>query len=143
MSAHSAISVGQGVKLAQHATYQQRAIAVLQHVSEILGTRDAIREFRVRRIQSDHLGFHHVRVEQRHAGVRVVGAELIVHFDNHDRAYEVNGRYIPGISLTPTPQISAEDAADSATTDLRRRALPEGELREEPELVVYARHSPN
>lgn len=142
LGARSGFSRGYGLQLARNATYEQRAIAVLDNVSGMLRASNASREFRAKRTQSDKLGYHHVRVEQRHNNLRVVGAELIVHFDKQDRAYEVNGRYISGITLSVAPQLSSGDALLSAQADLLRRGSPTGALQGEPELVVFARRTP-
>lgn len=142
LSARGRFSSGRGPQLARNATIEQRAIAVLDNVSGLLRVNNVSREFRARRVQADKLGHRHVRVEQRHNGLRVVGAELIVHFDEADRAYEVNGRYIPGLATSASPHITAADAITFAQADLARRGAPGGTVSDEPELVIFARRAP-
>lgn len=142
LGARASFSSGRGLLAARRGDYAADAIAVLDNVSGMLRARDAGREFGAKRVRGDRLGFHHVRVAQMNRGVRVVGAELIVHFDRHNRAYEVNGRYIPEMDIETTPTLTPEEATTAAQSDLTRRGLPGGELRAPPELVVYARRAP-
>lgn len=139
LGARASFSAGRGLAPARRGDYAANAIAVLDNVSGLLSAQDARREFRAKRVQADRLGFHHVRVNQMHGNRRIVGAELIVHFDQRDRAYEVNGRYLAGLNPATAPTLSANDATRAAQADLVAKNLPAGELQGAPELVVYAR----
>ncbi len=109
------------------------ALAVLEGLSSLYRIRDAAGEFSVKRADADAQGYHHVRMKQLFGGLRVVGGELIVHFDAQNTPYQVNGRYFPGLALDTQPAITPEQAAAAAAATLAG-ASAEGT----PELVVYA-----
>ena len=80
--------------------------------------RDASAEFKTLKPEADELGFHHVRMNQMYQGIRVVGGQLIVHFNKSGQAYQVNGRYIPGIEIETKAVIDANAAIAAAQQDL-------------------------
>jgi len=118
--------------------YKKDAIAVMDNLAPFFKIKDAEKEVAVERVDSDSLGFHHVRVKQKHKGLRVVGGDLIVHFDKKDSPYEVNGQYVSEITTEVTPGISADKAVQRAKKELKKQKLPTGELAKNPELVIYA-----
>lgn len=93
LGARRAFSGGKGL-VAKGRSHAEDAVAVLDNLSRFYGFRDAAKEFRADRTDADKLGSHHVRLAQMHQGLRVVGGDLIVHFDKQNRAYEVNGRHV-------------------------------------------------
>lgn len=119
--------------------YAQDAVAVLERLSAAYRINYAAREFAAYRVDADDLGFHHVRLRQAAGGLRVVGGELIVHFDRSGQPYQVNGRYIPDAFVDPAPAIDAATAVVAAQRDLAAMAKPSGSVLGTPELVVYAR----
>ncbi|HBA82551.1 MAG TPA: hypothetical protein DCZ95_00510 [Verrucomicrobia bacterium] len=142
LGARGVFSSGQGRAVGGHGDYEADAVAILDNVSGLFRMKDAAAEFRARRVDEDRLGFHHVRLDQFLHGVRVVGGELIVHFDRQDRAYEVNGTYMPDLTVGVVPILAADQAVAAARADLLREGRPEGDLPETPELVVLARQVP-
>ena len=60
---------------------------------------------------TDAQGMTHVRQRQVHRGVSVFGGELRTHFDAAGRMTAVNGTFVPGISVDPTPRRPASAAA--------------------------------
>ena len=104
-----------GKAIAVHAVGQvgQDAVAALDNLSPLYGIRDAAKEFTAARVESDSLGFRHVRLPQIHRGVRVVGGELLVHFDGAGRVYEVNGPYLAGLELDVAAQVTAGPSGGS------------------------------
>ncbi len=86
-----------------------------------------------------HLGHHHVRLSQVHRGLRVVGGELLVHFDAAGEPYEVNGQYVAGVEVDVVPKLDAESAVLAARKDLVVMGFPEGSLVDGPALVVFGR----
>ena len=132
-------SGGKGLLVKGSGAYQADAIAVLDNLASFFRIRDAEEEFAVRKVEPDALGFHHARVNQMYQGLRVVGGELIVHFNKKDLAYEVNGQYVPEINVGIVPKIAAADAARIAQEDLSGLGKPRGRLAKEPELIVFAR----
>ncbi len=130
---------GKGLRLAGAGDFGRDAVAVVDSVARLYDVRDAEREFVPIRVTQDARRFRHVRLEQRYEGLRVVGGTLQVHFDGAGRPFAVNGTYVPGVALNPTPVLAAEDAARAAQADLERMGKPAGELLREPERVVLAR----
>lgn len=119
--------------------YAQDAIAVLNKVAAVYRMREnASREFDAYRVDGDSLGFHHVRLRQMAAGLRVMGGELIVHFDRSGRPYQVNGRYIPNASVSATPVLAAAAALAAARKDLAAAGKSSGTIQAGPELEIYA-----
>lgn len=114
------------------------ALALLDGLSSVYRIRDAAAEFSVKRADADELGYHHVRVKQRFGGLRVVGAELIVHFDAQNAPYQVNGRYFPGLALETRPAISPEQASAAVAAELAAAGVAAAGADGAPELVVYA-----
>ena len=127
-----------GRNLGNGKDFAQDAIAVLEGLSAVYRIRDAAAEFSVKRMDADELDFHHVRVKQRFNGIRVVGAELIVHFNAQNTPYQVNGRYFPDLALGTQPAITPAQATAAAGADLAARGKADGVAEGTPELVVYA-----
>lgn len=117
------------------------AVAVLDCVAGLYGIKRADQEFTARRVDQDRLGFRHVRLTQRHQGRRVVGSELVVHFNKGGAAYEVNGSYVPDLKVDPVPALSAEAARARAVAWLREQQRPQTQANPSTELVVYARRT--
>jgi len=130
---------GKGLAGRGSKTNREQAIAVLDNLSSVFRVKDAEKEFKAGKAQSDSLGFTHVRVKQMHEGLDVVGGGLIVHFDKDGNAYEVNGQYVPDIDVDVVPGIGAADAGRMAFQDLVALGKPAGSIEKAPELVVYAR----
>lgn len=122
-----ALSGGKGLSLRTATNDEQMAVSVLDNLSRFYSIVDAEKEFLLKRVQTDELGFSHVRLNQLHRGLRVVGAELIVHFDRQGDAYEVNGQYVSGIAIETTPKLTEVEAIRVAQEDLKRLGL--GEVR--------------
>ena len=131
-------SGGKGLSLQGRGAHKKDAVAVLDNLSTFFRMKDAEKEMVADRVESDALGFHHVRLKQNYKGLRVIGGDLIVHFNEKDQAYEVNGQYVPEIDLDLVPGISAAQAVQVAQAKLLAQGLPAGELAGDPELLVYA-----
>lgn len=135
-----ALGGGRGLKPQGQKAYAADAIAALDDAAMLFGITDAAAEFTVRTLGSpDRLGMSHVRLNQRVNGLRVVGTELIVHFDALGRVYEISGQYVPGIAAAPEPGIDARQALRIAQADLAAMGYPAGTPEQEPERVIYAR----
>jgi len=114
------------------------ALAVMDRLTRAYRLRDVSAELKVFKTDADKLGFHHVRMDQMYQGLRVVGGQLIVHFNKSGQAYQVNGRYIPDINLAITPAADANSAVAAAQQDLVNAGKTAGKLKGAAELVVYA-----
>ena len=123
-------------------TYSQRSLAVMDNLAPLYRLKSAKQEFRSKQNQeSDHLGYRHQRLEQIHQGIPVLGGDVNVHFDGQNNPYEVNGKYIPDLTLSVTPSISANQAVDTARADFvaNKGAAPDAiALVSGPDLLVYA-----
>jgi len=133
-----AFSKGKGLKSTGGVSLEKDAVAVMDNLSGMFRIKDAQKEVAVRRSEKDLLGFHHVRMKQMYEGLRVVGGEITVHFDRANDAYEVNGRFVPDISIATKPEISGDEALARTKKDMADRGLPEGKSAALPELVVLA-----
>jgi hypothetical protein len=72
---------------------------------------DPVAELKVSSTAIDNIGYKHVRLEQYFAGMPVLGAELIVHFNQDNRIYLVNGHYAPTPEgLVSTPALGKQEA---------------------------------
>ena len=138
LSVWSSLSGGPKARTVDPADFEGRARAVLDNLSALYAVREAHKEFVMRRLQQDRLGHHHVRLNQMYRGLRVVGADMVVHFDASGRSYQVNGRYMPELSVKTGPKLSRGGALFHAQTDLARRGYPKGAAVAGPELVVFA-----
>lgn len=134
-------SGGKGLMLRGGANYEQDAIAVLDNLSRFYRIRDVEKEFAVKKVERDSLGFHHVRLAQVYQGLRVFGGDLIVHFDKIGVAYQVNGEYVADIEVGVAPKIDANSALEIAQTDLAKLGKPQGTPKEAPTLVIFALNS--
>ncbi|MDX2166560.1 MAG: M4 family metallopeptidase [Deltaproteobacteria bacterium] len=93
-------------------------------------------ELALERTDRDRLGFRHLRFAQRHGGLPVWPAHVIVHLDRGGDVYGLDGAYVP----TPRgmPAAPALDAA--AAIAIARGALDggAGAVAGDPELIIYA-----
>ena len=123
-------------------TYSQRSLAVMDNLAPLYRLKSAKQEFRSKQNEeSDHLGYRHQRLDQVHQGIPVVGGDVSVHFDPQNNPYQVNGKYIPDLTLSVTPSISANQAVDAAKSDFianKGAAADAIALVSGPDLVVYA-----
>lgn len=119
--------------------YARDALAVLERLAAAYRINDPAHEFAVDRVDADELGFNHVRLRQTAGGRRVIGGELIVHFDRNGQPYQVNGRYIPDVFVDRAPAIDAVTAVAAAQRDLAAMGKPTGNVLGTPEIVIYAR----
>ena len=122
-----------GAASGNDATLASASVAYLQARAADWGIRRADQEFRLRRVVRDALGQTHVRLDQVHQGVPVVGRQLVVHFDRGGSPRSITGAYLAGITAATRPLVSAQDAQDAA-----RRQFP-GALSNPPavDLVLY------
>ncbi|MCB2230942.1 M4 family metallopeptidase [bacterium] len=92
-------------------------------------------ELQVKRIDRDDLGMNHVRFNQEYQGIRVIGGELITHFNARGVLRTVNGNYVPDIDLDVTTKYSVDQAVEIARADLKS-FFGDG-TPDTPELVVF------
>ena len=86
----------------------------LAAVQPVLGLKNPAEELAVRNVETDQLGYSHVRFQQAWKGVPVYGAEAILH-KNKQAFYLFNGRFFPTPEISDvTPSVTAATAADLA-----------------------------
>lgn len=119
----------------------------LDAVQPVLNINEPSKELSIANTETDQLGFTHVRLQQNWQGLRVYGAEAVLH-KNQLAFYLLNGRFYPTPSLPDvTPLIDKEAAIDialadvAAFTSVKTLTQPEKELlngsAQVAELVVY------
>ena len=95
-------------------------------------------EFVLKNSESDNIGFKHIRLEQQYKGLRVVGAECIVHINNRNVIYRVNGKYLPDFNISVNPDIDKDDALQIGIEEHKGKI--DLEVRSTPSLLIYNRH---
>ncbi len=100
--------------LPAEATLEERAAAFFDQYGSIFGIRSPESELRLTENRVDRLGSHRLSYVQHHRGVEVFGGWLRVHFDSAGELKVVNGNFVPGLDLDPTPRFDADAAADVA-----------------------------
>ena len=88
-------------------------------------------DLQIARTQKDELGMSHVRLNQSYQGLRVFGAQVVVHM-NDNGITGVNGDFVPNISLKTTPALTREQALQVA-----RKTSPNLTQVLKTELAVY------
>ena len=101
--------------------YGEMALAFLTRYRQLFKLREPDQEFIIESIDSDHLGFTHVRLQQQFAGIAVWGANLIAHVNRMQHLYLIQGRYIPTPEQVSTsPVLTVDDARQAAAQALNR-----------------------
>ena len=134
-----AFTGGKGRQLKGAGNYREDAITVLDRLSDVYGVSDANKEFAVKRVQEDGKGCSHVRLSQQFKGLRVVGGELVVHFNLAGEAYEVNGQYVPAVSTDTQPSVSQAEAIRIAQQDCMASGASSVAVVGDVLLVIFAR----
>lgn len=93
-------------------------------------------DLRILRTEADALGMQQVRLDQFYKGLRVFGAQLVVHM-NGEGIRAVNGNYVPDISLSGIPAVNEAAARDIAVASLRKQERGANVTAEKAELAVY------
>ncbi|MFZ1218328.1 MAG: M4 family metallopeptidase, partial [Chthoniobacterales bacterium] len=89
------------------------------------------------RTTTDSMGMKHVRLNQVYQGLRVFGAQVVVHMNN-EGITGVNGDYVPDISIGTVPYVTQPVAVEEALTSLRKDAGTGPGLKAgKTELAVY------
>ena len=65
------------------------------------------------RVQTDHLGFEHLKYRQMHRGLPVERGEFTLHVRN-DLIESISGNYVPMVDPIDTPELTEEMALESA-----------------------------
>jgi bacillolysin len=95
---------------------KNRTVQFLNKYRGIFGISSVTTELGPARIDKDRQGATHLTYKQVHHGVPVFGGELKAHFNPAGDLTAVNGTFIPGIAVDPSPIRSAEQAGSTAIT---------------------------
>lgn len=110
------------------------ALAFLGVNGDLYRMSEPEKDLKAERSEQDDLGMSHLYFGQTYEGVPVFGSDVAVHFSAGGRIVAVNGRYVPDISLSTEPSITADDAARKA---LEALGVEAGQPEDEPaELVI-------
>jgi vibriolysin len=94
----------------------QAAARVLEQNGDVFGA-EGNEDFEVRSSRVDEQGRTHVRVQQHYAGLKIVGADMVVHADRDGEVYAINGTFVPGRDLPLRPTVDATQALLSAASE--------------------------
>jgi len=88
----------------------------------------------IRKEQKDALGFKHIRIVQTYKNIPVVGAEIIIHINNKNTLYMINGTYQPNLTIDITPSITSKEALSLV---LKEKLKSNIKSIQKPVLVIY------
>ncbi len=94
--------------------------------------------FQLKEAKSDNLGFTHYRYEQFSFGVKVEGAQFLVH-ERNGISVKGNGRVVKNIDRSPTPKITGQQGFDIALDHLDAP----GYYWEDPAMEAMIKHDKN
>ncbi len=108
---------------ASNRSVQQKALAYLEAVQSDLGFRQINENFELNSNETDEIGQIHARFSQVHKGVRIYGAEIILHSNEGEFAV-LNGRYYPTPDiLDVSPSLSIASAKEVIEKDLTTKGV--------------------
>ncbi|MEW5800777.1 MAG: M4 family metallopeptidase [bacterium] len=97
---------------------------------------EKITGFDIRQISGvDETGQKHIRMGQTYRGLPVIGGELIAHIKNHNVIHQVNGKYLPLLTICVEPSIDADTALQTGLDELHGR--PSLRITKAPSLVIF------
>lgn len=112
------------IRSAKHDVLVQEAFSLLNQSKVLRGLENPQEELAVMSLNTDKLGFQHIRFEQTYKGLRVHGRDVYVHADAKGDVYSIHGLYEP----TPAQELSAVPAItqESAFIATRNALAEEG-----------------
>ncbi|MDC8770231.1 M4 family metallopeptidase [Roseateles albus] len=105
--------------------------------SGLFGIANVDTELSAATVQTDRQGFSHLTRKQVYHGLPVLGGELKSHFDAAGNLYSVNGSFIPGINVNPSPSFTAEQASKIALARVAASNAGKKISAGKPELMIY------
>ena len=135
-----AASQGAGILLAgsEGAPPDERALRFIDEYGQPFGLNSRRDAHVLRASPIDELGLEHVRVQQLHHGIPVMGAQLIVHLHGA-RVMAVNGRTLDALPDDVTPGIAADAARLAAQRLIEKHSSSRGVSYSEPRLEIFNR----
>jgi Zn-dependent metalloprotease len=101
-------------------TPEQAARAFLAEYGLLFGLHNPSQELSVFRARTDPDGRSSIHFWQVYQGVPVLAGELIVLLDAHNNVLAVTGETLPGLTLSPQPTLTAQDAQGFALAALAK-----------------------
>ena len=108
------ISLPRSALAANEAGKQGSSTQWLTNYGGLFGISSPAAELSAARVSNDVYGGTHLTYKQVYKGVPVFGAEVKSHFDPSGNLTVVNGTFVPGIAVNPTPTHSADAAVAAA-----------------------------
>ena len=93
-------------------------------------------DLQVFRTETDSIGTTHVKLNQFYQGLRVLGAQLVVHMNNKGIT-GVNGDYVPDVLLSTTPALAEEVARQIAVGSAQKNGASGNLKVDKAELGIY------
>ena len=93
-------------------SYGEWAMQAAEALKDRLGVTVAADELRVRSVLPDATGNVHVRLDQVYHGLPVRASQLVLHFTPDGTVYQVNGAFIPGISVSVEPAVARPEGGE-------------------------------
>jgi Zn-dependent metalloprotease len=97
------------------ASLEDKAYRFFEQYGAVFGVTAPRLQLAGARVSSDETGSD-VRLDQRHNGLPVFDARLVVHFDAAGAITAVNGTFLPGLKVPLQPALGAATAAAAAVT---------------------------
>lgn len=115
------------------------AMKFLDEIKELLGIEDVANSFKVSSVETDELGFTHVKLHQAVKGTKVKDKQIYVHFNNLGEVVAVNGQYenkAIDIENANTPDISEDKALEIALQEFQYDTLRSAPSAEREIIIV-------
>jgi Zn-dependent metalloprotease len=97
------------------ASLEDKAYGFFEQYGAVFGVTAPRLQLAGARVSNDETGSD-VRLDQRHNGLPVFDAQLVVHFDPAGAITAVNGTFLPGLKVPLQPALGAATAAAAAVT---------------------------
>jgi Zn-dependent metalloprotease len=99
--------------------YPEIALAFLCATHELFELVDPPDELSVKSLQTDDLGYTHIKFMQSYKGIPVWASEINFHLNQQNHVYLIQGRYIPTpINVNTKPDLTEKDALGIVTEKL-------------------------
>jgi Zn-dependent metalloprotease len=99
--------------------YPEIALAFLCANHELFELVDPPEELSVKSLQTDDLGFTHIKFQQSYKRISVWASEINLHINHQNHVYLIQGRYIPTpVNVNTQPDLTEKDALDIVTEKL-------------------------
>lgn len=113
--------------------------AYLGNLKSILKISDPERQFTIKSIRSDSNGSSHIRMDQEYKGIRIYGAEVLVHLNTSGIGETFNGNYhLIGNDIDTVPSLHWKKALEIIVSDLSGKTTYRTLNADEKRLLDYS-----